>query len=213
MMHATQSVPRELQAWLEQLYCLPPLAPVDAFLIEGTARGGPTETLLLREVSDALELGLYLDPKLVERLAARGGLAGFATHPLEEFWSVLEGVSHFVCLGWHAERDREISALDLEVQAEIDKFVSAWELGRQCSLGNLAAPLYRHLFEDWRLLHGHRYDHRYVQASEIAATYCRWLQHRFEDNPLELRGELRAFFRLPPQRRRERIRELAREAG
>lgn len=206
----TQSVPRELQAWLEQLYSLPPLAPVDAFLLEGRTVGGPTETLLLREDAGDLELGLYLDPALVERLAARGGLAGFATHPLEEFWTVLEGVSHFVCLGWHAERDREISALDLEVQAEIDKFVSAWELGRQSGLGNLAAPLYRELFEGWRgsAASSDALSGRYRFASELAAAYCRYLCRRYDDNSLELRAELRAFFRLPPHRRRERLRAL-----
>lgn len=206
-----QSVPREIQAWLEQLYRLPPLAPVDAFLIEGTAYGGPTETLLLREAHDALELGLYLDPRVVARLEAAGGLAGFPEHRLEDFWTVLEGVSHFVCLGWHAEREREISALDLEVQAEIDKFVSAWEFARQSGLGNLAEPLYRQLFDAWRPTANNRVEERYHRASAIAAAYCRYLCGRFDESPLDLRGELRAFFRLPPQRRRERIHELARD--
>ena len=203
------SVPRELQTWLEQLYCLPPLAPVDAFLIEGRAVNGPTETLLLRESGGELEVGLYLDPRLLERIEARGGLAGFASHPLEEFWSVLEGVSHFVCLGWHAEHDREISALDLEVQAEIDKFVSTWEFGRQSGLGDIAAPVYRLLFECWRpdASLDDALCERYRRASELAACYCRHLQRHA--NPFDLRAELRAFFRLPPQRRRERIGSLA----
>lgn len=203
---AAQSVPRQLQAWLEQLYRLPPLAPVDAFMIEGRAVNGPTETLLLRESDGALEVGLYLDPRVVGRLEARGGIAAFAFHPLEEFWTALEGVSHFVCLGWHAEREREISALDLEIQAEIDKFVTAWELGRQCGLGNLDAPLYRTLFEQWQP--SSALPERYMRASELAGAYCRHLRRRHRDSSPALRAELRRFFRLAPLRRRDHIRSL-----
>lgn len=209
MTPAQASTPRQMQAWLEDLYRLAPLAPVDAFLVEGRAVNGATETLLLRETAGELELGLCLDPAVLARLDARGGLAAFAVHPLEEFWSVLEGVSHFVCLGWHAERERAISALDLEIQAEIDKFVTAWEFARQGGLGNLAAPLYRELFERWQpLCMDAVLAERYQRASALAARYCRYLHARF-DEPLALRAELRGFFRLPPQRRRERIRELS----
>lgn len=204
------SVPQQFQDWLQQFYRLEPLASVDAFLLEGVAVNGPTETLLLREVPDALELGVYLDPRVVARIEARGGLAGFAEQPLEEFWTVLEGVSHFVCLGWHAGNERAISPLDLEIQAEIDKFVSAWELGRQSGLGDLAEPLYRQLFEAWHPAANldEAVAERYRQASELAARYCGYLRQRFAENPLELRAELREFFRLPPKRRRERIRSL-----
>jgi len=167
---------------------------------------GPTESLLLREGADTLELGLYLDPHVVERLEARGGLDNFSRQSLEDFWTVLEGVSHFVCLGWHAEHDREISALDLEIQAEIDKYVTAWEFARQSGLGDISTPLYEQLFSSWRMADNidASIAQRYVRASEIAARYCRYLQARHE-NPLSLRAELRFFFRLPPFRRREHI--------
>ena len=203
---ATQSVPQQFQQWLQQLYCLPSLAPVDDFLLEGRAVNGPTETLLLREVADTLQLGLYLDPTIVARLESRGGVANFPEQSLQDFWAVLEGVSHFVCLGWHAERDREISALDLEIQAEIDKYVTAWEFARQCGLGDLAEPLYVQLFSQWRLGDGinDAVAERYIRASSIAARYCRYLRARHAGS-LELRAELREFFRLPPRRRRERI--------
>lgn len=205
-----QSVPLQFQQWLQQLYRLPALAPVDEFLIEGRAVNGPTETLLLREVADTLQLGLYLDPLVVARLEARGGVGNFPEQSLQDFWTVLEGVSHFVCLGWHAERDREISALDLEIQAEIDKYVTAWELARQCGLGDIAESLHEQLFSCWRLDEGVEaaVAERYLRASETAARYCRYLRVR-HGNSLSLRAELRAFFRLPPRRRRERIAHLA----
>src|SRR5690606_24044211 len=113
---AMSSVPAQFQQWLQDFYRLPPLAPVDAFEVEVSHAGA--ETLLLRERGDELELGLCFDPEVLARVEARGGIRGFAWQPLEDFWTVLEGVSHFVCLGWHAANEREISALDLEVQAE-----------------------------------------------------------------------------------------------
>lgn len=206
MKQATQSVPLQFQEWLQQLYCLPPMAPVDEFLIEGRAVNGPTETLLLREGADTLQLGLYLDPRIVARLDSRGGVGNFPEQSLQDVWTVLEGVSHFVCLGWHAERDREISALDLEIQAEIDKYVTAWDLARQCGLGDLAVRLHEQLFSCWKLAEGVEpaIAARYQRASEIASRYCRYLRVRHND-PLALRAELRRFFRLPPNRRRERI--------
>lgn len=204
------SIPRQFQDWLQELYCLPPMPPVDAFLMEGRAINGPTESLLLREVADTLELGLYLDPGIVERIERRGGFDNFAYQSLEDFWTVLEGVSHFVCLGWHAERDREISALDLEIQAEIDKYVTAWEFAQQCGLGDLAASLHEQLFSSWRPVESvnDTIAERYIRASETAARYCLYL--RRHESPLALRNELREFFRLPPFRRRQRIADIPR---
>lgn len=211
-MNASASIPLQLQDWLQQLYRIAPLAPVDGFLVEGAVVNGATETLLLREMPDALEIGLYLDPRILERFAARGGLNSFSEQSLEDFWTLLEGISHFVCLGWHAERNREISALDLEIQAEIDKYVSAREFCRQSGLGDLGDELHGMLFSAWRLDEAmdEKIAERYRVASETAARYCRHLQSRHDDS-LGLRAELRDFFRLSPHRRRERIRELARE--
>ena len=208
--YGASTVPLQLQDWLQQLYRLPAMPPVDAFLIEGRAVHGPTETLLLRETGDDLELGLYLDVHVLQRLEARGGLRNFAEQPLEDFWSVLEGVSHFVCLGWHAERNREISALDLEIQAEIDKFVTAWEFAKQGGLGNLASQLYDQLFSHWREAPnlGRGVAERYRVANRLAARYCAFLRDD-RDNVHGLRAELREFFRLPPHRRRDRINAIS----
>lgn len=206
------SVPVQFQQWLQELYRLPPLAPVDAFLLELAPPNA--ETLLLREADDGLELGLCLDPDVLARVEARGGIGGFPEQTLDDFWTVLEGVSHFVCLGWHARQDREISALDLELQAEIDKFVTAWELGRHAGLGDLADEIHAQLFDAaapaGNLPPPLRW--RYHEASRLAARYCRWLRSRYGGDALGLRGELRVFFRLPPHRRRARIRHLPRGA-
>ena len=47
-------------------------------------------------------------------------------------WTALEGVSHFLYLSWNAGHDKPVSLLELEMQAEVDKYVvSYWLLRRQ----------------------------------------------------------------------------------
>ena len=43
---------------------------------------------------------------------------------LADFWSALEGVSHFTYYAWNAARDKSVSLFELELQAEVDKFVT-----------------------------------------------------------------------------------------
>ena len=42
---------------------------------------------------------------------------------MECFCLALEGVSHFLYLIWNASFDRSVTLLEMELQAEIDKFV------------------------------------------------------------------------------------------
>ena len=105
-----------IQGALERLYRLERAADVDDFV---TAAGeGEREALLVREAEDgALELRLRL-PQLgppaidLERAAA-----------LDPLCQIVEGVSHFVYLADRATRGREATQLELELQAEVDKWV------------------------------------------------------------------------------------------
>src|SRR5690606_16664307 len=145
-------------------------------------------------------LGLCFDPELLSRVAALSVIRGFDWQPLEDFWTVLEGVSHFVCLGWHAVIEREISSLALEVLAVTDKFVTAWELGGHSGLGDLAEQIHAQLFDaagPAPQLPAELRE-RYSEASRLAERYCRWLRQRHGSDVHGLREELRAFFRLPP---------------
>lgn len=204
------SLPHQLQLWLQDFYRLDALAPVDLFLTGSLPGHGVSETLWVAQDGDELLLGLQFDASVLERLNTAGSLDAFPVWRLQDFWLVLEGVSHYLCLGWHAEHDRAISALDLETQAEIDKFVSAWELGRETGLGDIAQGVKELLFGNWQFADGappELYE-RYHQASTQAERYCAFLTRRYRDDRHGLREELRGFFRKPPARRREYIRAL-----
>jgi len=154
------------------------------------------EELLVLEEPDGLSVGLYLDDAVVAG-ALRGELG-----PLTQ---VVEGVSHFVLLATRAAAGRPVSLLELEVQAEVDKFalllLACWRRGPSHS-GRRSRTLRRRLFEEVRYLahlDGEARD-RYREANRLGAGYARWLEGRFvagADGDAEgLLRELRRSYRL-----------------
>lgn len=103
-----------IQRGLETLYQLDRAADVDAFMTH--AGEGEREALLVRESEDGLEMMLRV-PRLGERAVDVDG-AG-----LDPLCQIIEGVSHFVYLADRASHRREATQLELEVQAEVDKYV------------------------------------------------------------------------------------------
>lgn len=197
-----------LQGELEAIYGVE--APrVQEFLVGGeTARAAgcaprAPEELLVLEEGDVLSLGLYLDERVVAeaaradphdrrpRLTARAALARVAC--------AAEGVSHFVYLATRAAEGRPVSLLELEVQAEVDKFalllLHLWRRG----LRRMSAALRGRLFERVRFHAWLPADalSRYREANRLGGGYARWLEGRYvEDADVEgLFRELRRTYR------------------
>src|SRR5438128_2427777 len=110
------------QAELEAIYGVE--APrVRDFLVRS---GRPPEELLVMQQDGEVAIGLFLDD---EGLAATSATDPHDRRPLLTGRGILgklvcaaEGVSHFVYLATRAAMDRPVSLLELEVQAEVDKF-------------------------------------------------------------------------------------------
>jgi hypothetical protein len=176
------------------------------------ARAGMLEQLLVREAPDEMELGLYLDPQVVESL--RRDDPSRRLHPgnLELFCIALEGVSHFVFVAWCARMGRAVSALELEIQAEVDKFVGAWLLlsqqGRPLAVS--APPLLRQLFDGYELRDEVALEEseRYVLASRVAERFCGRLVGLFGHDRDTRRIE-RAVRRFVRQGMPEKLRQAA----
>ncbi len=168
---------------------------------------GIEEVLLIREQPDALDVTLYLENGAVDNANAALRSGALDRQGLEAVCAVMEGVSHVVCLLWHAHHERQISALDLELQADVDKFVL---LAATLAEGEDRLALHRRLFEAIRITaaQGSRLHERYRTANAQAASYCHWLNTRFM-NLRDQRGlsrELARFYRLSGSCKRERIR-------
>ncbi|MDF1564684.1 MAG: hypothetical protein P1V51_16700 [Deltaproteobacteria bacterium] len=206
-----------MQRELEAIYGLQLPLRVSDFLLPAGPRpgggGGASEALLISQEGEELSLGLYLEPALLARLALHDPddpLPSMITEGLPDFTTVLEGVSHFVYLAWRALRDEEVSLLELEIQAEIDKFVASllhlWRRGQK----GASAALRERLFERVRfresLSEGE--SDRYRTANDLARGYCRLLEARFlaEGSPEGLLREVRRLYRLGGAQKRAHLR-------
>jgi len=157
------------------------------------------ETLLVHEDEDGLSMSLYLEAAILERLESDDPLTALRNNQLEDFCKVIEGLSHFNYVAWRASRDRSMSLLELELQAEVDKFVSTMQLARDQQDTELLNGLHSRLFNEIRLRPDldEEQSERYRAATEFAARFCRSLRKRMlHDGDVAL-DELRRFFRLP----------------
>ena len=60
--------------------------------------------------------------KYLSRLEAADPHRALTENNLADYCTALEGVSHFVYSTWGLERDMPVSLLELETQAEVDKY-------------------------------------------------------------------------------------------
>lgn len=215
---ALQRIADELSA----LYDTPRLSDVASFLCdEATMRRavGPEvergEVLAVLEEDGITFVGLYVAAEVLDALDEEGESSGdrevdrrrsFRTWQL-----AVEGVSHLVYLCFRADRDESVSALELELQAEVDK----WALGllRPTTEAHPLAgwgalrlaesrSLRRRLFADARFLDepGTEAGDRYRTANRIAAGFVEGLETRHlrldaARGERALVGELRRFYR------------------
>ena len=201
-----------LQLLLADLYDAPVAHDVHNYLITDPAHAAALqelpsppatdEQLLIAETDDGVELGLYVDAAVLERLALRCPLTALDETNLGDYCTVLEGVSHFHYVAWSAHCERSVSLLELELQAEVDKYASALSLLLAQREGRFPGELFDRLFEGCRLLPhlSGEERQRYAEAHRCAARFCDRLEARFlrrrQARPMALLAELRSFYRL-----------------
>jgi hypothetical protein len=197
-----------MQRGLEQLYRVETELSVDDFVIDEATRDAfatertPREQLLVREADGELELALYVCPRALANLAANDPRTSLDSGNLQDFLLALEGVSHFVYVAYCARQERPVSALELELQAEVDKYLT-------CALTSGADWRVR-LFESFSLDPAMDAEERerYLVANENARAYADALHGRYIARGAlpDLLGEVRAFYRLGMAAKLERIR-------
>ena len=93
--------------------------------LDGGVEHPNRERLLLRESDGDLDLSLYIDESVVDALRAATPGSAVSGASFNAFMTALEGVSHFNYVIWNAHHHRQLTQLELELQAEVDKFVAA----------------------------------------------------------------------------------------
>ena len=124
---------------------------------------------------------------------------------LGAFCTLTEEVSHFVYLLFCARSERSVTQLELELQGEVDKYLTAVFLLSQQNEGAVSARLRELLFRHYRLEPrvSAEQAERYRAASDLAYRYCGWLERRFLRPARLRRPRPRGAAVLPPRPARE----------
>jgi hypothetical protein len=210
-----------LQKYLTDIYQADPGFEVTDFLITdpqlakllgyGALVPNTDESVLLSQDEDGLALSLYLDEEMLARLTRDNPMDGLRTDQLDDLCKVIEGISHFNYIVWRAQQDKVVTLLELEMQAEVDKFV-----------GTLLMALEQEDHDFARQLHGWLFDRvsfnpdldadqleRYRAANDFAARFCHGLRERLKRDSLKGMHELRHFYRLSQAEKISHIRTQA----
>lgn len=192
---------------VEQFVCGPEV--VRATVGEGVEQRG--EVLLVLQDEHGVHVGLYLDPAVLARLSA-------SSPDFRSLCLATEGVSHFVYLSFRAGNDQQVTQLELELQAEVDKYATGLFDPDGALAGNggvmraRSRALRERLFSDARFIDPAESTEgeRYRVAHRAAARYVAALEQRYVDrgNFGELWSELRRFYRMGGRQKLERAATL-----
>ena len=167
------------------------------------------EKLLVIQGNDDLLLSLYLDAGIVKKLREDDPVMCLHSGNLEDFCLALEGISHFLYLIWNATYERSVTLLEMELQAEIDKFIMLAICMEQQYKRPVPGQLRRLLFEAINYHEGMSADEvqRYSDANKFAEKYCWYLESSYfrKGKEQELIKELRRFYRLNQDGKLRRI--------
>ncbi len=198
----------QLQQRLADIYRTEPGHDIRDFLITdrvvadaigaGTMLTNTEETVFVAEDDDGLALSVYLDSDMLERLESGDPLSRLEPDQLDDLWKVVEGISHFNYLVWRANRDHSVTLLELEMQAEVDKFVSTLTLLMEQGDTGMLDNIHTWLFEAARLRDELDAEQRlrYSAASDYAGRFCHRIRDRLRGGDLGALRELRHFYRL-----------------
>ena len=214
---------KDLQNLLAEIYDVPLPHDVAEFLLTDRMRlpqaaqdSGTDEQVLVAEDDDTLWVHVYLEPALLTRLETANPFDALHGGNIADYWTALEGVSHFLYLAWNASHDRSVTLMELELQAEIDKYVSSLWLLREQNPRRFPAELHHLLFERAHVdaaLAGDRAG-LYRSADRYASRYCRRLARTLQPTTAsahaDATAELRRFYRLNRERK---IRHIERTAA
>jgi hypothetical protein len=120
-----------------------------------------------------------------------------------------EEVSHFVYLHFCARTSRSVTQLELELQAEVDKYLTAVFLLCLQNEGAVSARLRELLFRRYRLTAPltEEQAERYRAASALAYRYCSFLESAYlrRSRLADLAREARRFYRKGQREKLEQI--------
>jgi hypothetical protein len=172
-----------VQRSIERFYRLEQVPAIEPFI--KVARQGEREAVRIRQARDgALEIEVRTPPPS-------------STHRLDSLCQIIEGVSHFVYVADRARRHLPTTQLELELQAEIDKYMLL-VLSKTSFDAKIARLLHTQLYERVRFAHpeGTVLGDRYRFANDLAARFVHRLEVLYakKGRRAELRNAMARFY-------------------
>lgn len=212
----------QIQGLLAAIYDLPVAHQIGDFLFTDrrllpvALRATATdEQVLVSEEPQSAAIGVFVDESVLQRLERANPMRRLDGANIADFWTALEGVSHFMYLVFNAGHDRQVSLLELELQAEVDKYVASLWLLRAQGPARFPRELHRLLFEQAHVdpvLAGERTG-LYRRANGYAARFCRRLERQLAARrsglARDMLAELRRFYRWGSTHKRHHIEACA----
>jgi hypothetical protein len=197
---------QEMQSMLARFYDAPNTYDVYDFLTTkrescGLPQQCTDEQVLIIEDENGAQLAVFIEAQVLARLNARNPLEALTEENLADYCTAFEGVSHFHYFTWRVARGLPVSLLELELQAEVDKYVGAMLLLTRQQQGKFPAHLHERLFHRVDFASGldSESEARYRLANRHAARYCRKLDESYLrtrcKRPDAWLAELRKFYR------------------
>jgi hypothetical protein len=174
-----------VQTALELFYQLEEAPRIRSFL--RLSQDGEREALRVRDAEDGVVEIEVVAPLLSERPA------------LDDVCQLIEGVSHFVYVADRARCERPATQLELELQAEVDKYVLLVLDSERFDVG-LARAVHARLYQWVRFAHpeGTEAGDRYRMANDLAARLVRRVEERYAQRGRRdaMREALARFYRM-----------------
>lgn len=178
---------KRIQQLLEEFYQFSLKQKVEDFLLTQKPKTRKTlsissrqaqEALLIRQRQGDIELALFIDERILKKLEETDPFLKIGFHNLEAFCTAVEGVSHFLYFLKGAAEDRPLTQLELEIQAEIDKYLMTALLYFQ-QTNIIPEFLFPYLFENFKLDPQLKKEEslRYAKANLLATKFCAQLKN------------------------------------
>lgn len=206
---------QSMQKMLASLYDLPTSIDIGDFLITDRAivaqyadhlpADHTDEQVLVQQAGDSALIGVFIDASVLARLAHCNPMDELCIDNLSDYCTALEGVSHFQYLVWRAQHACGVSLLELELQAEVDKYTTALLLHTRQRDGCFPTDLHRQMFDQVQMADGlsDQCLERYAHANKYAARFCKRLDDRYlrcrRIKPEGWLAEIRGFYRCGQQ--------------
>jgi len=162
------------------------------------------EWVLVRECEGGLDIAVFVDEAHLAALEEIECISKAPAAAFQAFCAATEGVSHFLMLFERSRRQEPVRMLELEAQAEVDKYVSA-----SFHQPDRSNEWWQKLFREVNLAEGLDPEEcsRYLEAGRLAAGFCASLDT--QPHVAASLRYLRGFWRASGAQRLETMRKMA----